>query len=323
MNYGPAPGEEKPWASDRPSRIRGPFDPAPQEAPPAELGPQPVHPQSIKRPSHRLHLILFVATILTTLLAGALMRGANPLQDPGSLALGIPFSFTLMAILLTHEMGHYLTARWYGVPASLPYFIPAPPIPFIIGTFGAFIRMESSVMTRKATLEIGAAGPLAGFVVAVIAVAVGLQLSEIVPVINAQGVRLGSPLVFIWISDYLMVVPEGHDVLLHPVAFAGWIGLFVTALNLIPIGQLDGGHVVFALFGRHHRRISIAMVVVLAAIGLTSWPGWLFWAFLTAMMGVGHPPMAGPQTRLERRQHIIGWASLALFILTFTPNPFM
>ncbi len=276
-----------------------------------------------EKPSYRIHIILFVATVFTTLLAGAMMEGANPLRDPASLAKGIPFSFTLMAILLTHEMGHYLTARHYGVPATLPYFIPAPPIPFLIGTFGAFIRMKSPILTKKATLEIGASGPIAGFVVAIVAVIVGLTLSKVVSETSSATIKLGAPLIFDLLDGLVLDVPEGSDVLLHPVAFAGWIGLFVTALNLLPIGQLDGGHVVYALLGEKHKIVSIGMIGVLLVMGFIGWPGWYVWAFLTAILGVKHPPMVDTEAVLLPRQKLIGWLSLAIFILCFTPNPFM
>lgn len=277
-----------------------------------------------EKPSHRIHVILFVATVFTTLLAGALMEGADLFHNPASIAKGIPFSFTLMAILLTHEMGHYLTAKNYGVPATLPYFIPAPPIPFLIGTFGAFIRMKSPILTKRAILEIGASGPIAGFVVALVAVMIGLNLSQVVTETSSPAaLKLGAPLIFNFLNDLLLEVPEGSDVLLHPVAFAGWIGLFVTALNLIPIGQLDGGHVVYALLGKKHKMVSIGMIGVLLVMGFIGWPGWYVWAFLTAILGVKHPPMVDPETFLLPRQKFIGWFSLAIFVLCFTPNPFM
>lgn len=276
-----------------------------------------------ERPSYGIHVVLFVATVFTTLLAGALLEGAHPLRNPASIAKGIPFSFTLMAILLTHEMGHYLTARHYGVPASLPYFIPAPPVPFLIGTFGAFIRMRSPILRKQAVLEIGASGPIAGFVVAIVAVFIGLNLSQVVSETPSSTIKLGAPLAFNFLSGILLDVPEGSDVLLHPVAFAGWIGLFVTALNLIPIGQLDGGHVVYALVGERHKIVSIGMIGVLLIMGFLGWPGWYFWAFLTAILGVRHPPMVDPESVLGPKQKLIGWACLVIFVLTFTPNPFM
>ncbi len=295
-----------------------------QEIPALNIPPTlDIQVQPQEKPSYRIHIILFVATVFTTLLAGAIMEGANPLRNPSSLAKGIPFSFTLMAILLTHEMGHYLTARYYGVPATLPSFIPAPPIPFLIGTFGAFIRMKSPILRKKAILEIGASGPIAGFVVAIVAVIIGLTFSKVVSETSLATIKLGAPLIFDFLNRLLLDVPEGSDVLLHPVAFAGWIGLFVTALNLLPIGQLDGGHVVYALLGKKHKIVSIGMIGVLLVMGFIGWPGWYVWAFLTAILGVKHPPMVDPEAALSPRQKLIGWLSLAIFVLCFTPNPFM
>lgn len=287
--------------------------------------PAPARVEARRRSPYRLHFILFILTIMTTLTAGAFLTGANPFQNPADLLKGVPFSFTLMAILLTHEMGHYLTARHYGVPATLPYFIPAPPIPgtLMIGTFGAFIRMQAPIFQRAAILEIGAAGPIAGFVVAIAATVVGLRLSEIVPPVSETSIRLGEPLVFTFLSHLMMDVPEGMDLLLHPVAFAAWIGLFVTALNLIPIGQLDGGHVTYALFKERHTAISIAMVGGLLYMGYIGWPGWYLWAVLVTILGVRHPPMTDPEAQLAPRQKLIGWLSLIIFVLTFMPNPFM
>jgi membrane-associated protease RseP (regulator of RpoE activity) len=275
------------------------------------------------RPAYGLALSLFLATLGTTLLAGALMDGANPFVRPSELARGIPFSLTLMAILLTHEMGHYITSRHYGVKASLPYFIPAPPILFMIGTFGAFINMRSPILRRGPLLEIGAMGPIAGFVVAVVAVVAGLAQSTIQPADSLQGMKLGSPLLLEGLGALLVDTPsEGYDLVLHPVAFAGWIGLFVTALNLLPIGQLDGGHITYALFGRRHRAISIAAVLGLAILGVVSWPGWLVWGILGAVLGLRHPPVIDQDLPLTRRQRAIAWASVAIFVLTFTPVPF-
>lgn len=268
-----------------------------------------------------VNLLLFIATIFTTLLAGTLQQGINVFQDPSGLVRGIPFSFTLMAILLTHEMGHYLTSRYHGVGATLPYFIPAPSI---IGTFGAFIRMTSPILNKRALLDIGASGPIAGFIVAIAAVAVGLHYSTVVETPTLEGLKLGSPLIFSLISDLMIgPVPEGSDVLLHPVAFAGWIGMFVTALNLIPIGQLDGGHVVYAVLGRWHRIVSLAMIPILILMGMYGWPGWYLWAFLPLIFGLNHPPVLDSESPLDLTRQVIGWTSLAIFLLTFTPTPFM
>lgn len=282
---------------------------------------QPLEDVTVRRHFPWINLVLFLATVFTTLMAGALQQGVNVFRNPVGLVSGIPFSFTLMAILLTHEMGHYLTSRRHGVGATLPFFIPAPSI---IGTFGAFIRMTSPIMNKRALIDIGASGPIAGFIVAILSVAVGLNYSLVIETPTAEGLKLGSPLIFSAISDLTIgPIPDGHDVLLHPIAFAGWIGLFVTALNLIPIGQLDGGHVVYAVFGRRHRTISLIMIPVLILLGIYGWPGWFLWAFLPLIFGINHPPVLDADSPLDRNRQIIGWISLAIFVLTFTPTPFM
>lgn len=274
-----------------------------------------------RRPFPWLNLFLFIATVFTTLLAGAIQQGVNALRDPAELIVGIPFSFTLMAILLTHEMGHYVASRHHRVAATLPYFIPAPSL---IGTFGAFIRMTSPIMNKRALLDIGASGPIAGFVIAILAVAVGLRYSTVVEAAPVEGLALGSPLIFSLISDWMIgPIPDNYDVLLHPIAFAGWIGLFVTALNLIPIGQLDGGHIIYAIFGRHHRMVSIGMIPILILIGFTGWPGWFLWAVLPLIFGIQHPPLLDPESPLDPHRRAVGWISLAILALCFTPTPFM
>lgn len=278
-------------------------------------------PVSLPAPRLWIHAVLFIATVASTLFAGAVQQGVNPLSTPSGWVLGIPFSFTLLAILLTHEMGHYLTSRWHRVDATLPYFIPAPSF---IGTFGAFIRMRSPIMEKRALLDIGASGPIAGFVISIAAVVAGLRYSNVVQSQDLGGIGLGAPLVFQLISNWVIgPVPEGYDVVLHPVAFAGWIGLFVTALNLIPIGQLDGGHVVFAILERYHRAISLSMIPILIAMGIFGWSGWFVWAVLPLLIGIGHPPTMDPYERLDPARRAIAWATLAIFVLCFTPEPFI
>ena len=269
----------------------------------------------------RLPLLLFILTILTTLVAGTMLQNVSPFSSPLAILAGVPFSIALLSILLVHEMGHYLTARHYRIQATLPYFIPAPPIPFIIGTFGAFIRMKSPIMERKALLEVGAAGPIAGFVVAVAAIILGLQWSTIDKLGIGGSMILGEPLMLRLLSHWLLSIPQGADVLLHPVAFAGWIGLFITSLNLLPIGQLDGGHIGYAVFGERQRYISLTMVGILIGLGLLGWKGWLFWAVLTSMIGIGHPPVIDAHVPLSRRQRIIAWVALIIFLVTFIPAP--
>ncbi|MGH7822913.1 MAG: site-2 protease family protein, partial [Candidatus Binatia bacterium] len=200
-----------------------------------------------------LNLLLFAATLATTTVAGALNADVAPQDLASEWTAGLPFSLTLMAILLTHEMGHYLTARHHGVKATLPYFLPGPPI--LVGTFGAFIRMKSAPGDRRVLFDVGAAGPWAGLLVAVPAAVYGLSVSELRPIPPTfTGLYFGDSLLFKLLS-YAAIgpVPYGFDIILHPMAMAGWFGLFVTVLNLLPVGQLDGGHVIYAMVGRRHR----------------------------------------------------------------------
>ena len=271
------------------------------------------------------HIALFCLTILTTLLAGAIMQGANIITNPISIFKGIPFSLTLLFILGTHEFGHYYFAQKHNVDATLPYFIPAPPFIFLIGTFGAFIKIKSVITSRSALLQIGAAGPIAGFVVAIPSLFVGLKLSDVFdksPSFN--GIVLGDSLLMkgmIWITHPNLL--ENQDVLLHPVAFAGWIGLLVTMLNLLPIGQLDGGHIAYAIFGKKQNyiaRFSLLMLIPLSFISLN----WLVWGVLIffLMQSTGHPPINDFNTPLSKGNKIIGCLCFLIFIVCFVPAPF-
>lgn len=285
----------------------------------------------------RLNLGLFLLTFLTTTMAGADMEGAfvnlfHPLSALANLPAGLTFSVPLMLILLSHEMGHYVVAVRNGVDTTMPYFIPAPfPSLFFIGTFGAFIRMKSAPGSRRVMFDIGAAGPWAGAMLAVPAVAIGLRLSEVKPLESSTGgIELGNSLLFWALSRYVLGVnPDTVAVSLHPIAFAGWIGLFVTTLNLLPVGQLDGGHVIYALFGRRHRTISrlcviaaALMVLVPMVLGMEYWPGWFFWAVLLIFLGLGHPAAADPETPLSPNRQLLAWLTIALFVATFSPVPF-
>lgn len=277
-----------------------------------------------ERPRVLLPAVLFLVTIVTTVIAGALYRGAHILSNPAELAQGVPFSASLLLILGTHELGHFIASRRHGVSTTLPIFIPGPPIPPMIGTFGAVIRIKSPITTKKALVDIGAAGPLSGFVVAVFVTAIGLRLSAVVPKSMLAGsLGLGSSLLF-QLLTWLMIGPlgQGRDIFLHPVAFAGWIGMFVTAMNLLPIGQLDGGHLVYALLGRRHRKFSMAMIAALLLLGVFTWPGWFIWAALIMIIGIWHPPVEDQHLPLDRRRKVISVCTILVFILTFMPTPF-
>lgn len=274
----------------------------------------------------RLSGLLFVATVLTTTLAGSFLAGSNPFAGFSGFFAGLPFSAALLAILGAHEMAHYLTSRRHGVKATWPLFIPAPFPP--VGTFGALIRIKSIIPDRRVLLEIGVAGPVAGFLVALPLAVAGLAASQVDIVEaagpgNGDGLYLGTSLVFLLLEKVVLgPLPENAQLTLHPVAFAAWFGFFVTAMNLIPIGQLDGGHVLYAILGRRQRRVAKVLVLLFIPLGFF-WPGWLFWGAIMCYMGFGHPPLLYEERRLRGRQKILGWIALAVLVLTFTPAPFI
>lgn len=265
--------------------------------------------------------MLFILTLLSTLTVGAVQSGVDVLKTPGEIYKGIPFAVTLMVILLSHELSHYFTSKRHGVKATLPYFIPAPTI---IGTFGAFIKMKSPIVTRQSLIDIGASGPIAGFVISVIATIVGLSMSEVVTTTRTAGaLNLGDSILFSFLSRAILgVTSHGQDVLLNPVAFAGWIGLFVTSINLIPVGQLDGGHIAYALLGERQVQLSVVLIIIMAALGFFLWEGWGVWAILLLILGFRHPPVLYWEVPLDNKRKFIGWSALVIFILTFIPVPF-
>jgi membrane-associated protease RseP (regulator of RpoE activity) len=289
------------------------------------------------RPRQRywLHALLLIATLLSTTVVGAgLARSfaANrPFDFEGDLAgyvrmfhessyllAGLPFSVTLLTILLAHEFGHFLTARYYMVDATLPFFIPAPTL---IGTLGAFIRIRSPILSKRALFDIGIAGPLAGFAALISPLIAGVALSKVVPGIGQTGdLVFGTPL-FIRIMEWIRFpgVPI-TDIYLHPVARAAWVGLLATALNLLPIGQLDGGHIVYAFLGERTKYLSRVLIFILVLMGIFVTYSWLVWAALLFFFGMRHPAIVDPNP-LGRLRGRLALLALLVFILSFTAAP--
>jgi membrane-associated protease RseP (regulator of RpoE activity) len=270
-----------------------------------------------------LNVALFLLTCLTTLVAGSgAFLAFDPFEEPGRILSGVPFAFTLLTILGVHEFGHYFTARHYQASVSLPYFIPAPP-PFPFGTLGAIIRMRSPATNRNSLFDIAAAGPLAGLAIAIPAILLGLDWSTVGPV-PAGGIIFGDSLLM-RLLVYLKfgALAEGTDVFIHPVALAGWVGLFVTALNLFPVGQLDGGRIAYALLGRRHRVVGIATFLALLVMGaVTGAANWVVWAaLLFFLVGFHHSPPLDDVTPLTPGRVIVGVICLLLLVLLIPPVP--
>lgn len=294
-----------------------------------------VHEHTPARERWWLHAALFIAAIVTTSVGGAMFAGV---VDPWRLETflhpraGFAFSLPLLAILLAHESGHYVTARRYRVNASPPFFIPFPAALDLIGTLGAFIRIRSPLFDRRTLFDVGVAGPLAGIVVAIPVLLLGLHASTTWPGVetarfahqfarfNGDPILIGDSLLFLACREVLGL----HGMVeLGPLAVAGWVGIFVTSLNLLPLAQLDGGHVAFAMYPTAQRFIARAMWVLLIPLGLV-WKGWWFWAVLSLAIGRGrleHPPVIAPERPLDARRQIVGWLALALFLITFMPLP--
>jgi membrane-associated protease RseP (regulator of RpoE activity) len=279
-------------------------------------------PAPVLKPARRwVNLLLFGLTVLTTLLVGAFQMGRNPLARPLDIIHGAPFSLAIILILGSHELGHYFMARRLGVDATLPYFLPVPHP--MTGTMGAFIKMRSPVPDKGALIRVGIAGPLVGFIVAIPVTIIGLAMSRVVEMgPETPGISLGSSLVFRLLSWLRFgSLPEGRDVMLHPVAFAGWLGFFVTALNLLPAGQLDGGHIVYAVAGRYRKVLGWVVIGLLLAMGWF-WLGWPFWALMIAAFGLRHPRPLDEVSPLEPADRALAVIALVLFVLTFMPAPF-
>jgi membrane-associated protease RseP (regulator of RpoE activity) len=263
------------------------------------------------------HIVLFVLTAISTYLVGA-----NYSLDTKNIVNGLSYSCSIMLILLAHEMGHYVMSRTYGIPATLPYFIPFPFSPF--GTFGAIIKMKGIIINKKALFDIGVAGPLSSFILSVPCLYFGMKLSSVVATsASTNEFRLGEPLL-LKLIQWMTIgeLPPAQDILLHPLGYAGWVGLFVTALNLLPVGQLDGGHVVYAVFGQKSKWAFMGSILILVFLALYYNPGWLALIILLLIFGMRHPQPFDTETPLDRPRKILACFMLIVFILSFTPAPF-
>jgi len=289
------------------------------------------------RPRQRywLHILLLAATLLSTTAVGVGLgrsfAAGRPFDfdlgfytyvsmwhEPAILLEGLPFSLTLITILLAHEAGHYLAARHYDVDATLPFFLPAPTL---IGTMGAFIRIRSPILSKRILFDIGAAGPFAGFVVLVWPLAIGVSMSQVIPGSAVHGdLVFGTPLIlrlFEWVK---FPGVAATNIYLHPVARAAWVGLLATALNLLPIGQLDGGHILYSFIGDRSKILSRIFAALLIPMGLFFTYSWLVWAALLIFFGMRHPSIVDP-TPLGSTRRWLGLAALIILLLCFTPVP--
>ena len=277
-----------------------------------------------------INLFLFLATLASTMYTGSVYYAgfqANFTTDIPSVSLltGTWYSLSILAILGTHEFGHYFACRYYNLNTSLPYFLPAP---FMTGTIGAVIRIREQIPTKRMLFDIGIAGPIAGFIIAVPTLFIGIWLSQVSPLPNSGDtliISLGEPLLFqiaasmIWGS-----IPEGYAINLHPMGFAAWVGLLVTSLNLFPIGQLDGGHISYATLGSRSTMVTLASALIVIGLAFFS-ASWIIWAILIILMiviaGPRHPPTLDNEVPLDATRNLIAVSAIIIFILCFTPTP--
>lgn len=294
-----------------------------------------------------LHVLLFLTTLVTTTIAGSVLRGTLVVDDAwgllrgrvtsvgdpvAALASGLVFSIPLVAILLAHELGHYLTARRYQLNVSPPYFIPVPLWPNFIGTMGAFIRLRTLLNDRRQLFDVGLAGPIAGFVIALPVLLIGIRLSHpLPPVEGVSGMVLwvgGDRLLLgdspVTLATRLLVWGKLGPIAMHPMALAGVLGMFVTMINMLPMAQLDGGHVLYAAQPRWHQRVALLFWITLLGLGYW-WVGWYVWAGLVLVLSRGrldHPTVLVPERPLPPSRRRLAWVALVLFVLTFAPVPF-
>ena len=282
-----------------------------------------------------IHVLLLALTLLTTTVMGArlvdnfaqnippfsdddLDAFARLLSQPSLLAAGLPFSLTLLTILMAHEMGHYLACVYYRIDASLPYFLPSPTI---IGTLGAFIRIRSPITTRRELFDVGVAGPLAGFVFLVPALFIGVAYSKVIPEINSRGdIAFGVPPLLAFAQSLLFPGAAPGDIYLHPVGRAAWVGLLATALNLLPLGQLDGGHILYSFAGRWHRALTNVFIALLLPLGILYSKSWILWAVILFLFARKHPSIHD-RFPLGAGRAALALLSLAIFLLAFSVIP--
>ena len=308
---------------------------------PAAHDEPPTEAESPEKPDYLVHSVLLAFTLLTTMVVGARFQyhfahglpmdpdvpGALPMFPlhwirihPANLLLGAGFSLALMSILFAHEMGHYLACRRYRVDATPPYFLPAPTL---IGTLGAFIQIRSPFPSRRSLFDIGVAGPIAGFLVALPVSIVGMALSYPAPKMPESQITLGMPLVFKGIHSALMALglqkaAPIDTLLLHPLAIAGWFGMFATAMNLLPGGQLDGGHIVFSFSERAHRIVSWVTVFSLLPLAWFGWAGWLVWAIVLGISGLRHPVVYS-WDKMDAKRWALLAAAVVMLVVCITP----
>ena len=280
-----------------------------------------------------LYTLLFALTLLTTTMVGAAMQidfsRSVPFdiehsfdmyvwawRHPSLLLQGLPFSLTLLTILMAHELGHYLAAVYHRVDSSLPYFLPSP----FLGTFGAFIRVRSPIYSKQVLFDIGVAGPIAGFVFLLPALSIGLAFSKVIPHIAQQGsLVFGEPLLQLLLQWVIFPGAHATDIYLHPVARAAWVGMFATSMNLLPIGQLDGGHILYSFFPQRHKLISKLLCLAMVPLGYF-WRGWFLWAVILFWLGRRHPVIYDPSTMSAGRRKL-AWVALVIFVLCFIYAP--
>jgi membrane-associated protease RseP (regulator of RpoE activity) len=299
----------------------------------------PVAPQPPPPPRYGRALLLLGLTFFTTTTLGpglvawnqvGLSEDVYPLitphlvarvwSDPVLLRLGLSFSLPVLFILLVHEMGHYLACRRYRLPSTLPYFLP---LPAVLGTLGAFIRIRVPIRDKRQLFDVGVAGPLAGFAALVPFLLVGVARSQVAPLLLPPGAsRLvpGSCLAFeLAVRAFHGRLAEGMALRLHPFALAAWFGLLATAINLLPLGQLDGGHILYAVAGRFQRRLALPLWVALALAGIL-WGGWVVWCVVIFAMGLYHPPVVNEAVKLDGRRRALAAVALVILVLSFMPR---